>query len=177
MVVVLVVVLAGLVVGGLGTAAAVRWPVLDPAAPHLTRRAIRHAVEDHPGWDGMLRRRTDPGAITGLLLTVAVTVVVAAVVAVGVLLAMVTTETGLQRGDLPVTQWAAEQTREQAGDELGLISRLGGNRRSRRHDRGAGAVGVAPATELGGSCVLTAYDRRAVRVGARHQGAHRACPP
>jgi membrane-associated phospholipid phosphatase len=123
---VLVVVAAGVIAGGLGTAAAVRWPGLDPGAPRLRRRAIRHGVEHHPGIRNVLRRRLDPGAVTGLLLTVAIAVLVGSIVAVGLLLAMVTSETGLQRSDLPVTQWAAEQSNLFAADILRLISRLGG---------------------------------------------------
>lgn len=62
---------------------------MDPGAPHLTRRAIRTAVHDHPGLRGILGRRLDPGAVTGLLLTVAVGLTVGAFVATGIVLAVV----------------------------------------------------------------------------------------
>jgi membrane-associated phospholipid phosphatase len=126
MLVVAVVVAAGAIAGVLVTGAAKRWPSLDPGAPHLTRRRIRTAVHDHPGLGGVLARRLDPGAVTGLLLTVAVGLAVGAFVATGIVLAMIGTERGLQRGDLPVTRWAAEQTTAGSAEVLALISRLGG---------------------------------------------------
>jgi membrane-associated phospholipid phosphatase len=121
-----VVVVAGVLAGALVTGAARRWPSLDPGAPHLTRRRIRTAVQDHPGLRGVLARRLDPGAVTGLLLTVTVALAVGAFVAAGIVLAMIGTERGLQRGDLPVTRWAAEETTAGAAQVLAMISRLGG---------------------------------------------------
>jgi undecaprenyl-diphosphatase len=96
-------------------AAVRRWPVADPADPRVGDIA----------WRRTLRARLDPGAATGLALTLAVAVVIAGGVAVGLLLAMVRRERGLARFDRDVAEWGADQATELTTDVLTLVTHLG----------------------------------------------------
>lgn len=123
---VLVVAALAVVAGVLAGVVVHRWPQVDPAAPSLSADTIREEVRRHPRLAALLRRRTDPAALTGLLLTVAVTVIVVAIAAVGLLLVMIDSGAGIARSDLPLAEWAAEQSTETSTDVLRLISRPGG---------------------------------------------------
>lgn len=103
-----------------------RWPEADPAAPALSTNTIHEEVRRHPRLAALLRRRTDPAALTGLLLTLAIAMIVLAVAGVGVLLVMIRSKEGLAGSDLPFAEWAADQASGASTDVLRLSSRLGG---------------------------------------------------
>src|SRR5512135_3746243 len=85
---------------GLALATAVRrWPSKDPSAPRLEPSGIRDTVHRHPRLRSHLRTRFDPTAATGLALTLAVLAIVAAATSLGVLAAMVRTNSGLTHYD------------------------------------------------------------------------------
>ena len=114
-----------LVAGVLVTWAASRWP--DPIEdPHLTHAELEHEVEAHSGLAGLLRRRIDPAELTGLALTVATVVVVLGVLGVGVLLAMVDTDSGFARWDLSFAQFGADNSAAWTTTVLRDVSQLGG---------------------------------------------------
>lgn len=121
------VVLAVAVTAGVVTGALVaRWPSPDPTAPHLGAGTIRRELRLHPRLVRWLRRRPDPGATVSLLLVVTVAGVILAVAAVGVIMAMVWTDTGIARSDLPLAAWAAEEASPWSTDFLRTVSLLGG---------------------------------------------------
>src|SRR4051794_22911587 len=89
----------GAIVGVAAYAAVRRWPEATVAAPHLSTEPVVTEVHARPRLARFLRSRADPATATGLALTVAVALVLVGATAVGVLLAMVRTSTGLARYD------------------------------------------------------------------------------
>jgi membrane-associated phospholipid phosphatase len=73
-----------------------------------------------------LRRRLDPGAATGLALTVALVLVFLAALAFGVVSDMVTSRTGLYRYDAAVADWGARNATPTSTRVLGWLTWLGG---------------------------------------------------
>ena len=126
MVVVAVVVgvaLLGALVAGL---TAWRLPNFDPAAPAAPTKTIRHEVEVHPGLRGVIRSRLDATTLTGLALTVALTIVLVGVIAIGSLLVMVQHNAGLARYDLSAARWGAKHATTGSTKFLRDVSLLGG---------------------------------------------------
>src|SRR5215213_11005588 len=72
-----------------------------------------------------LRRRLDPGAATGLALTVALGLIFLAALGFGVVSDMVTSQTGLYRYDASAAAWGAEHATPRSTWILGLITWLG----------------------------------------------------
>ena len=72
-----------------------------------------------------LRRRLDPGAATGLALTVALGLIFLAALGFGAVSDMVTTQTGLYRYDASAAAWGAEHATPFSTRLLGLITWLG----------------------------------------------------
>ena len=125
--------IAAIVLGvGLATAVVVgvvlvRWPGLEPGAFHLGTDRLRRELQLHPRLAHLLRRRhPDPGATVSLLLVVAVAVIALTAAAVGVILVMVWSETGLARSDLPLAEWAADKASPGSTRLLHLVTDLGG---------------------------------------------------
>jgi membrane-associated phospholipid phosphatase len=83
-------------------------------------------VRHHPGLRGLLRRRFDPGAATGLLLTTAAALAAAGAVAIIALWLMIRREAGLERLDARFARWGAEHSTEVSTDVMRSISLLGG---------------------------------------------------
>src|SRR5215212_9366638 len=97
---------------------------LDPARGH---GPAEHAAEElfrarAARW---LRRRLDPGAATGLALTVALGLIFLAALGFGVVSDMVTSQTGLYRYDASAAAWGAEHATPFSTRLLGLITWLG----------------------------------------------------
>ena len=112
-------------VGLLAGLVAARWP--DPIeAPSLTSQEVAH-VATAPGPVGRLvRRRLDPSRLTGLALTVALTVMGVGLLGVGLLLRMVDTDTGFARFDLSFARFGADHATAWTTTVLRQVSRLGG---------------------------------------------------
>src|SRR5215211_3090521 len=72
-----------------------------------------------------LRRRLDPGAATGLALTVALGLVFAAALGFGLVSEMVTSQTGLYRFDASAAAWGADNATPFSTRVLGLVTWLG----------------------------------------------------
>jgi membrane-associated phospholipid phosphatase len=72
-----------------------------------------------------LRRRLDPGAATGLALTVALALIFAAALGFGLVADMVTSRTGLYRWDASAAAWGAEHATATSTWVLGMVTWLG----------------------------------------------------
>ena len=84
-------------------------------------------VATAPGPVGRLvRRRLDPSRLTGLALTVALTVMGLGLLGVGLLLRMVDTDTGFARFDLSFARFGADHATAWTTTVLRQVSRLGG---------------------------------------------------
>jgi len=114
--------------GLLGWALARRWPRIDPVAPRLAEDSsiVRTEVREHPRLRLLLRRHIDPSAATGLVLTVAVAALASVITAIGLLLLMVRTHSGLASWDLAFARWGAEHATPVSTRGLRDISLLGG---------------------------------------------------
>ena len=122
-----IVVVVGIATAALVCGVLVRWPALEPADLHLRRDTLRRQVKLHPRLARLLRRRhPDPGATVSLLLVIAVAVIALAAAAVGIILGMVLSETGLARSDLPLAEWAAEEASAGSTRFLHIATDLGG---------------------------------------------------
>lgn len=117
----------GITTAGLVGAALLRWPWLEPGALHLRRNWIERRLQLHPPLVRLLRRRQlDPGASVSLLLVVAVAVIAVAAAVIAIILAMVWSGTGLARSDVPLAEWAAEESSPGSTEFLDIITDLGG---------------------------------------------------
>jgi membrane-associated phospholipid phosphatase len=115
---------SGLVVGVLAR----RWPRLDVVAPKVDTASpvVRQQVRKHPGLRSLLRREIDPAAATGLVLTVTTAILLAGVIAVGLLLLMVHSDSGLARWDLSFARWGGDNATPTSTRLLRDISLFGG---------------------------------------------------
>lgn len=98
-----------------------RSPILG--ARDAARRASERIQRSAPST--FLRRRMDPQAATGLGLTVAVVLVVALGTALGVLVLMVRSNTGLARYDVGVARWGARHAGPASTEIIRAITWLG----------------------------------------------------
>jgi membrane-associated phospholipid phosphatase len=114
--------IGGIVVGLL----AWKLPNFDPAAPRAKRETIAQEVVVHPGLRTILRSRADAETLTGLALTVALSIVLLGVVGVGALLVMIQHNAGLARYDLGAARWGADHATVGSTRFLRDLSQLGG---------------------------------------------------
>jgi undecaprenyl-diphosphatase len=123
---------AGVVVGTVAGLLARRFPVLE--APKLAETTVAAEVQQHPKVASFLERRRDPGAVTGLVLTLAVGLIVVGVAGLGVLVVMIRSKRGLASYDSRLATFAADHATALSTDVLRAISWFGGT---------AGAIVVA----------------------------------
>jgi membrane-associated phospholipid phosphatase len=123
--VILAVLGGALVSAALVGALAWRLPNFDPGAPRADG-PVQHEVEAHPQAASFLRRRLDPGAITGFGLTIALVMIVVGAVAIGSLLIMVRHNAGLARYDLTLARWGGSHATTGSTHFLRALSQLGG---------------------------------------------------
>jgi undecaprenyl-diphosphatase len=127
MVLVIAVLTAFALLGGLAAATtAWRWPAADPAAPHASAGEIAHVVRARPLLARWLRSHADPERSTRFALTSAVVLVAAGATAIGVLLLMIHTNSGLAHYDLSAARWGASHATETSSRVLRDVSLLGG---------------------------------------------------
>jgi membrane-associated phospholipid phosphatase len=124
-VIVAIVLACGAVIGGAAYLAARRWP-RPTGAPALAATTVEGGVERHPHLSSVVQRRANPAELTGLALTVASVVVVGGLVGMGLLFAMVQTNTGLARFDLTFARFGADHATDGSTEVLRTISLLGG---------------------------------------------------
>src|SRR5690606_12480073 len=94
----------------------------DVTAPHLPAALIEREVRIHPRRAAVLRRRIDPGLLTGRILTAAA----AGIAGSGLLLVMVREQVGLAALDLGASEWAAQRGSDSGARILLWISQVGG---------------------------------------------------
>jgi undecaprenyl-diphosphatase len=111
--------------GALVACAVLRWPTVDPASPRATSSAVRHELRTSPRFRRFMLGRVDPGAATGLLLSIAVLIVIVGAVAVGILFWMMRENTGIARADLRLARWGASSATELSTDILKLVTDAG----------------------------------------------------
>ncbi|MDP9101969.1 MAG: phosphatase PAP2 family protein [Actinomycetota bacterium] len=103
-------------------AAMARWPTADPGAPKVEASKVRR----HPRLAALARRRLDPAATTGLLLTAAIVVLALGVVATGVLLLMVRRHAGFASFDGSAARFGARHAGQVSTTVLRWLTQLGG---------------------------------------------------
>jgi membrane-associated phospholipid phosphatase len=124
---VVAVVLVIAVTGGL-VAGFVAWrlPNFDPVAPHAREAVVVEEVATHGRLRALLRTRLDAAEITGLALTIALTIILVAVIAIGSLLVMIQHNAGLARYDLSAARWGADHATRGSTRFLRDVSLFGG---------------------------------------------------
>jgi len=112
---------ASLTAGVVAYLVVLRSPVLGAtdAAHQVSKRVERSAPSS------FLRRRMDPRAATGLALTIAIAVVAAFGSALGILVLMVRSNTGLVRYDIGVANWGARHADAVSTDIIRVMTWLG----------------------------------------------------
>jgi membrane-associated phospholipid phosphatase len=115
-------VIAAVIVGVL----AWRLPNFDPAAPRARTKRVVEEVAAHSRLRALLRTRLDAAEITGLALTLALTIVLVGVIAIGSLLVMVQHNAGLARYDLSAARWGADHATPGSTRFLRDVSMFGG---------------------------------------------------
>ena len=118
-----VVVGLSLLVGALAALAVHAAPRSDPAL--TASRAIGEELRSHSGIRRFLRSRVERGVTTGLALTVGLIATVAAGVAIGILVYMVRTQTGLVEVDRAVERWSDPRMTAASISVLRLLTGLG----------------------------------------------------
>ncbi|MFT3855748.1 MAG: phosphatase PAP2 family protein [Ilumatobacteraceae bacterium] len=111
---------AAIAVGGIVTALAGRWPVIE--APRAAPATVAEEIRAHPSLWRHLRRHYDPRTQTGIALTVASAVVVVGAVGVGVLLATVHRNVGIARWDGALAHFGADHATAWATRVLHAVS-------------------------------------------------------
>jgi len=117
---------AGVVVGGVVALLASRWPATQ--SPHVSSGTIATEVVQHPGLAGHLRRHFDPKTETGVALIIATALVAVAAAGIGILLALVRTEFGVDSLDVRLARFGFQNATEWTTEALRHISELGGTR-------------------------------------------------
>jgi membrane-associated phospholipid phosphatase len=103
-----------------------RWPSVDLMASRVPNHRLETLVSRHPQLGGFARARLDPAAATGLVLSAAIAVLVIATVSFGVLLLMISDNTGLAHFDLSGAQFGAHHATALSTQLLRLLTQLGG---------------------------------------------------
>jgi undecaprenyl-diphosphatase len=108
--VVLVLVVPAVAFGLAAAILAAKLPRAVPASPGAikpTARAVERELRKDTRLAALLRRRTDPAELTGLLMTLALAAVALCVAAFGVLVYMVGDDSGLASFDAGIDRWAS----------------------------------------------------------------------
>jgi len=116
---------AGVLAAGVLYALSLRWPAVT-VAPRIGGEVIKEEIVKHPGLRAALRRRVDPGALTGFALTAAVTLAAAGAVAVGILSQMARRNQGIARWDMGLARLGARHATHLSTTVMRDISLLGG---------------------------------------------------
>ena len=117
---------AGLLTGGLAWLVGRPTAHADPTGPRVRTGTVQVAVRRWPRVRRLLRRHLDPARTTDVALTGASLVVVAALLAVGVLLIMIRTHSGLAKWDRGAAEWGAGHATATSTSILKVLTQLGG---------------------------------------------------
>lgn len=117
---------SALVAGVAAWAAMLAWPRSELGGAVRLEHTAERALADSPRWRRALRARVDPATATGLALTVAFALLVLGAAVGGVVLAMVRSNTGLERWDMRLARWGAANASPAATDVLRAVTQLGG---------------------------------------------------
>ena len=115
---------AGAIGALVGAALAHRWPKVE--APAVAPSTIAETVHDHPPLRRLIRSRLDATTLTGLALTVALALVVGGTIAIGSLLEMVHSHTGLATWDASFARWGSDHATTTSTHFLRDVSTFGG---------------------------------------------------
>ncbi len=121
--VLLVVAILGVPAGLAGFLVVRRWPKADPALS--ASEALGAKVRSHPTPRSFLRSRLDPATATGLVLTLALTLMVVTGVVVGLFAWMIRRDLGVVTVDLAVERWADAHATAFTDGVLGALTHLG----------------------------------------------------
>ena len=124
--VVVIVLGGGLAAAGLVLLLARRWPAV--LAPRVSAERIVEEVEQHSGLARYLRRHYDPKTETGVALGAATALVAAAAVGIGIVLALVRSEFGVESVDVRLARFGARNATARSTDVLRLLTEMGGTR-------------------------------------------------
>ena len=124
--IVLLVLGTGVAVAGLVALAARRWPAIE--APSVSSDTIADEVEERPKLARHLRRHYDPKTETGVALITATALVAGAAVGIGILLAMVRENFGLQSLDVRFARYGADHATDFSTELFRHLSEFGGTR-------------------------------------------------
>lgn len=113
-----------MVAAGVVALIARRWPAIE--APQVSEPKIVQEVKSHPGFAHHLQRHFNPKTETGLALIIASVVFTAAAVGMGVVIAMIRLNTGLERYDVRLAQYGADHATGWSTNAMRNISQLGG---------------------------------------------------
>ena len=116
---------AGVLAAGAVYALAQKWPA-GTVAPRLTGDVIKDEVVKHVGLRAALRRRIDPGTLTGFALTAAVALTAAGAVGVGTLAQMARHNAGIARWDIRLARFGAEHATHVSTTVMRDVSLLAG---------------------------------------------------
>ena len=133
-------VVAGLLTGGLAWLIGRPSSHADPAGPRVDTGTVQHAVRRWPGIRRLLRRHLDPARTTDVALTGALLVVIATSLAVGVLLVMIRTHSGLAKWDRGAAEWGAAHATATSTSVLKVLTQFRRERRGHRPRRVVVAV-------------------------------------
>jgi membrane-associated phospholipid phosphatase len=103
-----------------------RLPDFDPVARRAHPARVVEEVAAHSRLRALLRTRLDAAEITGLALTLALTIILVGVIAIGALLVMVQHNAGLARYDLSAARWGADHATSGSTRFLRDVSMFGG---------------------------------------------------
>jgi undecaprenyl-diphosphatase len=119
---------SAVVAGAVTMLAARRWPRLDPVAPKVDEgsKTVEAEVRQHPRLRMLLRRHIDPATATGLAVSVCLAAIAVFGLAIGFLLVMVQTHSGLAKWDLSFARWGASNATDTSTRVMKDISLLGG---------------------------------------------------
>jgi len=116
----------GVVVGGVVALVATRWPSAQD--PHMSGATITKEVTRHPGLAGHFRHHFNPKTETGIALIAATALVGGAAIIIGILLAMIRIEFGLESLDYRLARFGADHATTTSTDFLRHLSEIGGTR-------------------------------------------------
>jgi membrane-associated phospholipid phosphatase len=124
--VVIAVVIAGAIVAAvLALVELVAKPRTDPVDVRAPAVKVASFTRRHSRVRHFVRKRVDPTAATGLVLTVALGITAAAILAIGSLLEMVQTKRGFAHWDDSAARWGAEHSTDATRTVLRAITQLG----------------------------------------------------
>jgi membrane-associated phospholipid phosphatase len=109
-----------------GVVSVLRVTNIDPIDPQAEEQWLVARLRRYPRLRHFVRKRLDPEAVGGLLLTLSFVIVFATAAFVGFVLDMVNRDAGLAEWDESVSEWGSRNATSQAVDVLKFVTDFGG---------------------------------------------------